>query len=807
MLRNYLLVALRSIVRNRTLTFINIIGLSLGLACCFLIFTHLRYEWTFDRGHKNHADIYKVIEYNIEETTDDGYRMPPGITALLAPVIEKSIPGVKSVTRHTDWGCTTKIDDILYEEEVDYADKSLFDVFTVPLLKGDPDDQLIDPKSVILTEAMALKYFGKTDVVGRMIDIKTNEVFEPYRISGVIEVTAENSHVCPDMILPFSVITDLLEGMWDSWDSQFSVTYVLLEEGISPDQIEVSLRSEMDRLDVTAPDGRNFEMYYHLQPLTEIHLSLNNPRGFPTETEATGSTILFIIGIAVLIIACINFTTLSIGRSIHRAHEIGVRKAIGAISRQVKNQIWVEIILTATISMSIGLVLTELLLPSYNRFAEMNLQFQYDSLTLLSMILLLATTIVLAGSYPVIVLSSFSPIAAIKNKVRVKSHKQFRRILVFVQFCISASLISITLIMSNQLKHIQSQNLGMNSEQVVSLEIPNRDETTGPQIIERMHQKFDNDPGIVEISGMSCTLGDRWTRYLWEYDEAHMQVINQNTVDYNFLDLMGIRLIEGRNFSKEISSDATQAIIVNRALVEKMGWENPVGKSFERQFRENQIIGVVENFNFKSLHDDVEPLILTINDFIGANIHVKSNNHVSIQNVLVKLAPGQIPETLDRLKAEWASIAPEYNFNYSFLDEEIQRQYNEDQRWISITKYASIFTVIIASLGLFGLSTLQILNRRKEIGIRKVLGSTSFGITVLMAKEITVLVGIANLIALPIVVISMRAWFLNFTTNSGISPLLLISTAVITIAIAWSTVGVLAWKSATQNPVKALHCE
>ncbi len=808
MIRNYLVVALRTLWRGKVHSLINVFGLALGIATCLLIYVYVRYDLSWDHHNENLGRLYRVINRTDEPGKDPRYAR--NITALFAETCKGNIPGIEEYVRYTNSEDVIRIGAHVYEEEIGYAEPGIFNSFTFPVIRGQQESPLEDLSSVVITEELAKKYFKGSNPIGQTIEVKVDTAFIPLVVTAVVQNAPPTATINPKLFVQYEHTYEVMRRMISSnWTTVFSETYVMLEEGVSREAVEQSLATYIPSVVDREEEEDVWKLNFVLQPLAERHMSLSPGNVYPTEVKPTGLYVLSGIGIAILLIACINFTTLAIGRSTSRSREIGVRKVLGAMRIQLVRQFFVEIFLLTIIAMSLGIVLAELLLPLFNTMFERVMTIQYDVITISLFLLLAAAITLVAGGYPALVISGFPPVAAFRGAIRVGGKRRLRQSLVFLQFGLSIMLITITLVMSRQLAYVQNKQLGFHGEQVVEIAAHS---TSDDALVamERLRQELRGDPGILSISGTQNGFGHRWTSHGWTNNGEEFSGIYSNTVDHVYLQTMQIPVVEGRDFDPEIASDEQRSFIVNKAFLDYFGWDYAVGRSLPGNFKDNEIIGVVDNFHFSSLYDEVQPLMIGINPwlFFSQNDNsVSSSVWFTMQNVLIRVDDQDIAGTMKRVEKAWQEVVPDMPFDYRFIDENVDRQYREDQRWSQLISYASILAVLIGALGVFGLAMLEVSQRTREIGIRKVLGASVPRVVLLLSKEITFLVLLANALAWPVAWLLMNRWMDQFAYKAGISPLSMVLAGMVALLIAWMTIGGLAWNAANSNPVDALRAE
>ena len=812
MIKHYFKIALRNLGRQKILSFINISGLSIGLACFSLFLLYSVNEFSFDRFHSNADNIYRVYRWSVamngEEAGGDVYMPSP-----LGPAMKADLPDVKEYVRFQEgWGESfIKADNKVLRAEVAYADPSVFSVFTFPLKFGTPTGALKELQSLVITRSKAEELFGLDNVVGRTIEIKIGEQFVPFTVTAVAEDLPANSSIRFGILGNFNYWESTPYGKRgvNNWFRSAYITYVQLNEGSG-------LASDVSRLGEFRHryypkeeeelkkagfkwEGTAAPVSYGLQPLKTAHTDTKIVGGSVEQVNPKTIWILLSIAAGVLLIACINFTTLAIGRSARRAKEVGVRKVIGSERTHLVVQFLAEAILLSVLSLAIGLLLVKLLLPYFNQLSGRELSFSFSLYPEMSWMLAGLTLLVgvLAGSYPALILSGFRPIEVLKSKIKVSGSNIFTKSLVTVQFALSIGLIICTMIILQQTKYMTSKNPGFDKENVV---VVDASETKTKTIYPLFKQALTSRTDIIKISGAELGLGEGtgWSRSGFEYNGAHKDVI-EYFVDQEYIPLMGMKILTGRNFDSKFTEDTVTSVIVNEAMVKDMGWtmENAVGQQIKgySETKTPVVIGVVKDFNYRPLREKVLPQMF----------HQYAD--YSPYKFFVRIKPGNPAPALAAMQKAWTSVVPDLPFKYSFLDESLDNFYKAEKRWSSIIGWAGGISVFLACLGLFGLAALAAINRTKEIGIRKVLGASLPGIVTLLSKDFIKLVVVALVIAAPLAWYFMNKWLQDFAYRISIGWWVFIVAGALAIIVAFVTIGLQAVRAGVANPVKSLRTE
>jgi putative ABC transport system permease protein len=805
MLRNYFKIALRNIRRNKVYSLINIAGLAIGMACCILIAMWVVDELSFDRYHENADRIYRVGHVL---TLGGTSRSAPLVSLPMVPAIVSEYPEVVDAVRLSKAPRTSVRygDKDFYEEGIMFADSSIFNIFSFPLVEGDPENALAAPYTAILTETTARKYFGDEDPLGKTI-IDNGDSY--YTVTGVVKDIPSNSHFTFNILCSYKTLE--VDQPWRSdWGNISDYGYILLEKNADYRELEKKLPGLIDKHMGEALNQIGAGLKMFLQPLSSIHLHSH----LAGELGDNGNIVYIYLfsGIAVfiLLIACVNFINLSTARAAKRAREVGMRKTFGAMRNKLIRQFVSESILYSLLAVILSLVLLELFLPLFNSIAgrELSVNFWHSPWFipgLLSLVLLVGLA---AGSYPAFYLSSFQPIRVLKGDLKSgRSNTRFRSILVVFQFTISIALIAGTVIIYKQLNYVRSVNLGFKQEQVVVISNMNKFQLYQQ---ESLRNEISGLAGVIDVA-LSSGVPGRARGYLQNFlpegfNENESQLVRVMKIDEHFLPTMGIELASGRNFSEEIASDSVESVLINETTAAKFGWDEAIGKiikqpnteSPEESYFTRKVIGVVKDFHLQSLHNAIEPLIITSK---------YEPRLETIRNLSVRLAPGDIRNTMDLIKDHWSAFSSNLPFDYFFLDEAFARQYRADERLGNLVLSFSLLAVIIGCLGLLGLSSFTAEQRTREIGIRKVLGASMAGIVRLLLKEFAILVLVANIIAWPLAYLVMKRWLEDFAYHTDIGPGVFIVTGLIALAIAVLTVSYQAFKAAVLNPVEALRHE
>ncbi|MGB2905473.1 MAG: ABC transporter permease [Candidatus Aminicenantaceae bacterium] len=783
MFKNYFKTAVRNLNRFKGFSLINLLGLAIGMACCILIFLWVQDELSFDRFHRNADSLHRVL-LNPAGTDSYWYHGP----GPLGPALKREYPEIADTCRVFGHArAPLRYGNQLFTCRVQGVDPSFFDMFSFPLLAGGPENPLSDRQSLVLTESTARKLFGEDDPLDKTVSFEWWGTWHDFRVTAVMGDVPSNSLFEYEVLLPFNFVT--LSGMTiDKWDVSAYVTYVLL-------QPEADAASVSDKIAGTITRNLPTERYdLSLYPMTRIHLY--EPEG--------GGPILYVyifscIGLLILIMACINFINLTTARSEKRAREVGLRKVVGAVRSQLIRQFLGESMLLAAIACAAAVILVIALLPSANTVMEKQLTFSFNTGGLALLLGIVLLTGLAAGLYPALFLSAYQPAGVLKGAPGTRARKPLlRKVLVVTQFTISVLLLIATTSIYQQLNFMRHKDMGLNTDQVINMELRGGLRTNYRAIKTRLLQH----PGIRAVSATNGSFFKRFgtTGVSWEGKDPNDDgFFSIHAVDYDYSAIFDLEMAQGRYFSREFPTDADEAIIVNEAAVAYMGLEDPLGQRIYCPLpfdgdRSGLIVGVVKDFHYRSLHEEIRPLVLAVAPGWFTDMYVR------IQPDDPKATVGFIENTLKEL-------APDFPLEYTFLNADIDRLYKEDSRIGSLVRYGAALAVFIAGLGLFGLASFTAEQRTKEIGVRKVLGSSVREIVLLLTRDISRWVGLANLIAWPLAYLAVNAWLKSFAYRTDIGISIFLLTGLATLAVAFFSVAYQSLRAARANPVDSLRYE
>lgn len=815
MFRNFIKSSIRALLKDRLNTIINLFGLSVGLACTVLIYLYVKNELSFDNYHEQAGNIYHVYTFDKGEDREE---REASTSMLLGPEMVRSLPEVVNQVRMTGAPAKVTLDGKKIAEEISLYDSAFFEVFSCKLIQGSLLNVLDDPHGVVLSEETAQKYFGNNDPIGEQLEIKIANEAVLYTVKAVIENTPPNSTFSYSIIAPYiNALQFLPEDMARQWHASFGETYVLLQDQADPEAIAEKMIPVMKNA-----LGEKFEegkYLVNLRPLKDVHFGQEFGDSMHEVSDIKYVYIIAGIALLILLLASINFTTLSIGKSFARAKEVGVRKVVGSSRAQIIFQFLGESLIMTFLGFALALFLASLVLPWFNDLTGVALRFEIglvDALIFLAFGVLVG---VLSGSYPALLISRFQSYKIIKGDFgsKLKKHN-LRKGLVAVQYVIAIAFISITLLMMKQMQFMMNKDLGFDKDQMICVTFES-DISQGLKYAaesaikkgEKLSRAFEGQPGVKSI-GFSTNKfnGDSWIRIgsVEKGKEEEMVMLSATFIDPGYIKTLNIEMEQGRSFSALNAADYQNAVIVNEALVKKMGWNNPLDAQLPGRYPTHEIVGVVKDFNYETLHNEIRPLYMTMNpDFMFESINSLSMSSLPETNMYVKLEAGQIQSSIEQLESMALELYPEEPFDFEFLDEAIQTQYEKERSMNKVISSATILAIIISSLGLFGLSFLTINARTKEIGIRKALGASFFGLLYQLSRDYFVVILISTVIAIPIAYLTIQEWLKEFEFRIEVMPQHFIIAILLTFVMSMITISYLTIRSARQNPVDALRYE
>ncbi|MEM6524877.1 MAG: ABC transporter permease [Bacteroidota bacterium] len=804
MVKNYLKTAFRYLLKNRVFSFINIIGMATGLACVLIIASYVRLELSYDDFHSNSESLYRVT-VNWE---DDGQRVNSAMNhAPLAPILKESISGIVNTVRMYPVSITGSADkqNKIKESGFVFVDSTFFRVFTFQALEGDLANALDAPFSVVLSESAAIRHFGSTDVVGEVFYYEDDRRQLPFTITGVMADLPENTHFDFDILGSFNTM-DQIMSWYNNWHHPPIYIYAQAQKG----KQHIALQEEVNQFvysrlpDYVQDENRVFT----LQPVRDIHLHSDLENEWKANSQYRYVRIFIIIALFILIIACLNFVNLATARSLQRAKEVGMRKTLGASRKQLIHQYLGESFLTTLLAFALALGLGELVLRYLFENIieqELSLRFLWSVSGIAACFLVYCIISFLSGIYPALYLSGYKPIKALSQSHEKKGSKfTLRRTMVVFQFFVSSLLITGTLLVGKQTSFLRNKDLGFDKESIVAITLPDKVSQTNYAVLKTAIEKEAN---VQHVALSAALMGSNNFHGFQTYPEGIPDGTDYSLktlgVDEDFLETYGIEVIAGRDFSKDITTDETEAIILNEAAVKKLDWQEPIGKEFgltiytgRAERRNGKVVGVVPDFHFASLYNRVEPLVIYINK------HPYYSDFLS-----VRFANSNLENNINMLADKWKAFNPEKPFEYAFIDEELDKFYTNEVRKSKIFTAFSFLSIFISCLGLLGISAYSLQLRTKEVGIRKVMGAGMVSILHLLSREYVVMVLVANVIAIPLVWFFGLSWLNSFEYKTNLSPGLFLVALVIALILAVITVCIQVFKTALMNPVKTLKDE
>lgn len=799
MFQNHLKIAFRNLTRNKMISSINIFGLALGMACCFIILMYVVDEKSYDSWLPDSEQIYRA-SIDIKNAQGEQLLFAP-VSGTLAramtdyPQVEQATRLLPPFAEHVPMG--VQDEKVFYETGFYWADPNVFDLFQFDFLAGLPNTALQAPRDIVLTRDMAEKYFSIKDDFNRILDLTIKKDTTEYSIKGVIENLPSNTSFKPDFIASLKEFEG--RSFLDNWHATMFHTFVKLKKGTDAKAFEEQIRNIADNYVKDEIEANAQEYAYFLQPITSIHLHSNLRHEFSKNNSYKYIQIFSLVALFVLLLACINFINLTTAYATRRAKEVGVRKTSGALPSQLVAQFLTETILTSCIAAVLAISLVTFALPWFNSIADK--EFTQASLLVNQIFYLLPAIVVLvgllAGAYPALTMSKFKPVQVLRGSFlgKMAGNSNLRSGLVVVQFSISAALIIAVMVLSEQTRFLKNQNLGFDQEQLMVLNAPRNISLINNY--SAIRTELGNLPGVNDVCVTGIVPGKSFGNNLIslkgdQNKSADMQLMQ---IDDQFLDTYKIELAAGRNLSEKNNEDLSQNILINEAALPFYGWENPeeaLGQTFDGGW--GTIVGVVKNFHFNSLHKEVLPLEM----YYGQN---------RFSYVSLNVTTAGLDELLPKLKSSWASLLPNTPFDYAFLNESFDKQYRFEDRLMSLFKVFGVLAILIACLGLFGLTTFMAEQRTKEIGIRKVLGATTSGIVALLSKDFLKLIFIALIFAFPFAYYFMNEWLLDFAYRINIQWWIFALSGVLAVGVALLTVSFQSIRAALANPVESLRSE
>jgi len=806
MIKNYLIVAWRNIKRQKVYSFIKIFGLSIGIAACILIYLFVVDELSYDKFHENGDRLFRVVQVRYDKDTGEETGRQQYMPTPTGPELKQSLPGIKHQSRYTNSSGAVRYKENIFSEYIWLADSPFFEMFTFPLIKGDPITALSDDHSVVLSRSTAEKYFSEEDPMGKTLTITYGHVSKDYVVTGVAEDVPANSSIQFDILIHFNNLPTVLNNpdILNNWARWYCPLFVQLQPEVPVEQVE-------ERLDqfCTQYFSPKIQEYLDLgyDPFT---FGLQSVKDIRLDARIAGNTglspsyILSAIALAILLIACVNFMNLSIGLSSVRSMEVGMRKVLGAERRQLLWQFWDEALLISFMAIILAIMFAELLLPQFNALSgkQLTLKTVFDGFHMLVLLAIAVFTGMCAGSYPSMVISALHPAEIMKGKLKVGGRTTLTKGLVVLQFVLSVILAISAIILGRQVSYMVNRDPGYVSEGLVVVLTQENEQEASERLTQLYRSEVISHSKIQGLTASNREFGLFLPGSTLERGERKIYY-RFNRVDPHFLSAMKLKLAQGRDFSSNLAADR-DAVIVNQRFMDELGLDYRIGdtlgntsKGFPYNYR---IIGVIEDCHFESLRSEIDPLLL----YVGQGESPRRNR---FSRIILRVETGQIKETMDFLEMAWKKTQPDKPFIYFFQEDALKSLYNREKRWSAIVQYASVFSILLACLGIFGLTAMTLSRREKEMGIRKVLGAKVEQIVYLATKEFIFLITLANVIAWPVVFIVMKKMLQDYPYRIPIGIHYFLLTGAASLLVAVLTILYLSLKTALRNPADSLRYE
>jgi putative ABC transport system permease protein len=807
MIKNYIKTAWRNLWKGRVFNLMNIVGLAIAIACCTLIFLTVFYEFSYDKFHTNLKDIYQV--YTISNRTG-GAEKSSAMPVPFTPAIKAEYPAVKYITRSANAGALVKYGNKQIDQNVHFVDPDFLTMFTFPFLQGSARNALADLKNVVVTESAAKAIFGNEAALNKTVLLNIGDQEQPFNVSGVIKDIPDNSSIAFDILIRFDQIP-WYQSERNAWDNRSHSVLIQFKEGYNASLFTKQLKpfvskhfaQEIQTLkrDGARADAQGNVFSLNVVPFGDNHFTtdLGGVEGNPV--SRTYPISLVVIGCFILIIACINFINLSVARGFTRAREVGVRKTLGAGKWQLLSQFWTETIMVCLVSTILGVLLCTLLITPFKAIfkSKISLGMMLEPAHLLGILVIFLLVTAIAGFYPALMMIRFKTVAVLKGKVTSAKPGKLRNTLLVVQFSLSTLLIICTIITWQQINYLQNKPLGYNKTEVLSIPI-NRG-IVGEKALQLMRNELRSNNEVVAVTGAYMNMGrgndgSSRTSVLGFGLEGREVRTNIQRVDYDYLKTLDIQLIDGREFDPKFSGDSS-GVIINESMARELGGKKLVGTFLPiyDQQPKVQIIGIAKNFNFKSLHEKIDPLTLTM------------DKSYSINYIFVKAKPNSLVHAYDDIKKSWARQYPNAEFKGSWINENTERQYLNERRLSGIFVSGAVLAIVISCIGLLAISIMIVIQRTKEIGIRKVLGANITGIVLMLSIDFVKLVLLASVIAFPIAWWLMDSWLQSFAYRITIQWWVFVVSTILAIVLAIITISFQSVKAALSNPIKSLRSE
>ncbi len=808
MFRSHLVLTLRHLWRHRGYTLLNLLGLGIGLAVALIAAQYIREELSFDAFHEKADRIVLLNQWEVPPDRDafGSLQTPLG----LGPSLAANFPEVEAASRVIWWNASVKYGEDLTNELIHYVDPGFFDVFSFQELHGDARSAIASPSRVILTKSAAERLLGSTpaEAVGQELIVQIGSDLQPMTVGAVLADPPRLSTLKFDILVSTGKMKEYIsESAYDNWMWVHPYTFALVSEGVSIERFQDALPrlAEIHGFDERYGEG---VLTYRALPWTQFRLHSPFSDGLMVTSRPAYLWALGSIGLLILLVAAVNYTTISIASSSRRTGEIGMRLMMGADKKQLRLQIFGESILLTLIALPVGVLFAELAKPTFASILGREIGLGYDASMLLMLLALVLVLGLTAGFYPALLLARTRPVSVLKGHATIAGNRRMLRSLVVLQFTVAISLICGSWMISKQIDFMIDRQLSSRGEQVLSIFVPVMGSEERERMTARLKEEFRTLPGVVAVTTSSNTLGWPWGWFGFRMEDGTYRSFHGNMVDESYVLAHGLNLLQGRNFEPGNSDDAANAVLVNETAVKEYGWQNPIGKTLPGPYGEFHVIGVVEDFHFHSLHSEIETLVLMMNGSRFRDLCSDVTNFRSTYNYLqLRLAPEGLRATIDRVESTFSTISDGQPYQAVFLDEVVQGMYTADLSVRNVIFRASILTVFIAMLGVLGLASLTVARRRRELTIRKVLGATLLDIQRLMTRDFVLLILVASVIAWPLTWYGINRWLAGFAyrTTVDVAALLLLSIGFLVAALL--VVGTQSLRASLTNPAEILRDE
>ncbi|CAM3754948.1 ABC transporter permease [Mucilaginibacter galii] len=807
MLKNYIKTAWRNLWKGRVFNLLNLVGLAVAIACCTLIFLTVFYEFTYDRFHTKLDNIYQI--YTVSNRAE-GAEVTSSVPEPLTPALKAEYPAVKYMTRSADAGALIKYGNKELDENLHFVDEDFLKMFTFPLIEGNKNNVLSGLNNVVITQATAKALFGEEPALNKTVLLNINNVQQPFIVSGILEDISRHSSIEFDLLVRFEHYPNYAANI-NAWENRTHIAMIEFNNGYDPASFTSQLTPfvkkhfapsiEILKKDGAKPNEKGDIFWLDIAPFSNNHFATNLGGVEGNPVNKTYPVSLIVIGCFILIIACINFINLSVARGFTRSREVGVRKTLGASKGQLLIQFWIETIMVCLASMVVGLLLCMALINQFKAIfkSRISLSMLLDPVTLFGIIILFLLVTAIAGFYPALMMVRYKTVAVLKGNTASTKPGKLRNTLLVVQFSLSTLLIICTIITWQQINYLQNKPLGYNKTEVLS--IPVSGGLIGEKALKLMRNELKNHAEVASVTGAYMNMGrgndgsSRSSILGFNFGDKEIRTHIQR-VDYDYLKTLDIKLLEGREFNPDFAGDST-AVIINETMARQLGTKNVLG-SFVPMYdsvAKVQVVGIVKDYNFRSLHEDIAPLTLTM------------DKHYEINYIFVKVKPGNLVASYDAIKKSWNRQYPNTEFEGSWINENTERQYLNERRLSGIFVSGAVIAIVISCIGLLAISIMIVLQRTKEIGIRKVLGSSVGGIVLLLSMDFVKLVLLASVIAFPIAWWLMNNWLQSFAYRITIQWWVFALATLLAILLAFITISFQSVKAALANPVKSLRSE